>query len=478
MRRPILIALLPLAACTVGPDYHLPVSPLAAPLQSGTPIDTVASDADWWERFDDPTLTTLVARAVANNTDVARAAARIDQARAAAQRAGAALAPSLDASAGVESVSQSLRTPFGSAVTRLGLPRGYTQYSVGAQASWEIDLFGGLRRQRESARADLAAAEADAAGIRIAIVAETADAYVSIRTLQVRLGIAGRAERSAASFADLVGQRVREGLSADRELNRATAERERVRATLPALRAALAAQENRLAVLLGTQPGVDRLVPDFNGSIPIAPDPAGSREPADLLRRRPDIVAAERRLAATHARIGSTMAEYYPRLSLSGLLGVAGIGTGGLLTGEAVQAVGSAGLRWRLFDFGRVDADVAAARGHNAEALAFWRGTALSAAEDVETALTRLVEARVERGALLQQRAALEASRDQLRLAYANGVVAMLDVIDADRALLAAEDALASTRGGEARAAIAAYRALGGGWRSNIALANVPSTAR
>jgi outer membrane protein TolC len=222
-------------------------------------------------------------------------------------------------------------------------------------------------------------------------------------------------------------------------------------------------------VLVGEQPGSNRALLVASAAIPGAPVPAGSAAPKDLLRRRPDVVAAERRLAASNARIGQAVADYYPHLSLSGLLGVASLGIGNLFTGSALQASGAAGLRWRLFDFGRVDAEVAQARGGRAEALAAWRGAVLRAAEDVETALARFSEAHVERTALERQVAALTVARDQTQQAYQGGVIGLIDVTDADRELLAASDRLAAVKGDEARAAVAAYRALGGGWRTDRA---------
>ncbi|MEG3125697.1 efflux transporter outer membrane subunit [Sphingomonas sp. GB1N7] len=472
----LLLAAGTLAGCTMGPDYHPPEIGLTPGYMSAAGIAAERENASWWSGFDDPILVDLVARATAGNLDIAQAEARITQARAVARAAGAALLPSVDAAGSVVSASQSRETPVGKITQAFGQPRGNTQYAVGAEASWEIDLFGGLRRGREAARADLGSAEAQAAGVRIAIAAETADAYVALRGLQARLAVAERQRTIQAQLVDLIRQRVDQGLSANRELNRATGALEGVRASLPPLRAGVAAQLNRIDVLVGEQPGTNRALLIAESAVPTAPAPEGSGAPTELLRRRPDIVAAERRLAAANARIGVSIADYYPHLSLSGLLGVASLGTGTLFTGNAVQASGGAGLRWRLFDFGRVDAEVAQARGAQAEALAAWRGSVLKAAEDVETALSRLSEAHVERGDLARQIAALTKARAQADQAYAGGVVALIEVIDADRELLAASDRQASVQTEEARAAIAAYRALGGGWHiGDTALASNPA---
>lgn len=464
MRLLPILFLAALAGCTVGPDYRPPAAGLTATYMHANAIGVGAPDSDWWRGFGDPLLATLVAQAVAGNTDVAQAQARIDQSRAAARAAGAALLPVLDATGGVTTISQSRETAIGRVTRELGIGRGYTEYFVGTQALWEVDLFGGRRRGREAARDDLAATQASAGEIAVAVAAETADAYVTLRSLQARLAVAQDQERNEALLVRLVRQRFDQGVAAERELNRTTGELEGVRASMAPLRAGIEAQLNRIDVLVGMQPGTNRALLVVPATVPVAPPPSGSALPSDLLRRRPDVIAAERRLAASTARVGVALADYYPRLSLSGLLGFASLGTSRLLTGDAVQASGGAGLRWRLFDFGRVDAEVAAARSRQAEALAAWRGSVLRAAEDVETALARLEQGHEQRAALVRQVTALTRARDQAREAYAGGVVGLIEVTDADRELLSASDRLAAARAEEARAAIVAYRALGGGW--------------
>jgi NodT family efflux transporter outer membrane factor (OMF) lipoprotein len=453
-----------LAGCTVGPDYHRPAIALT-PAFHATAAVAPAADAAWWSSFGDPVLDGLVTQALAQNCDIAAASARVDQARAAAQAAGAALLPSVGGSASAEETSQSRQSPFGAASMKLGFPRDYALYQAGAQASWEIDLFGGLRRGREAARADYAGTAAQADAVRLSIAAETVDAYLQLRGLQARLDIANSELETERQLVALVRQRVDQGLVADRELNRVLGEQEGIAASMAPLRAAIEGQMNRLDILTGVQAGTGHAALAAVAAIPHAPDPSGSAVPGDLMRRRPDIAAAERRLAASNARIGVAVADYYPHLSLSGLLGVASVGTGGLFTGNAMQASGGAGLRWRLFDFGRVDAEVAGARGHEAEALAQYRGAVLRATEDVETSLTQLAEGRAEIASREAQVAALTRSRDQARDAYQHGVLALVDVLDADRALLDASDRLASARAGAARASVAAIRALGGGWQ-------------
>ncbi|QYE33923.1 efflux transporter outer membrane subunit [Polymorphobacter sp. PAMC 29334] len=476
MRPILLLAATALSGCAVGPNYTPPRVALTPAFIGATQIATTA-DADWWRGFGDPLLVSLIERAVSGNTDLAQARARIDESRALSRAAGAALLPSFDANGGVTTLSQSLETPVGRVTTALGVARSYTEYDAGARASWEIDVFGGLRRGREAARADLDAAVASTGAVGVAVAAETANAYLTLRELQSRLAVADKQISNEALLVDLVRQRFDQGIAAERELNRASAALDGVRASAAPLRAGIAAQLNRIDVLVGEQPGSNRAALAVAAAIPAAPVPAGSAAPADLLRRRPDVVAAERRLAASTARIGVAVAEYYPHVSLSGVLGVASLGTSTLFSGNALQASVGAGLRWRLFDFGRVDAEVAQARGGTAEALAAWRGSVLHAAEDVETALSRLSEARVERAILERQVATLTTARTQSQDAYRGGVVGLIDVTDADRELLGAADRLARVRGDEARAAVAAYRALGGGWRADPAPALAAAAA-
>jgi NodT family efflux transporter outer membrane factor (OMF) lipoprotein len=451
-----------LSACAVGPDYVRPQVSLSSAYV--TPATIAAPDAEWWRRFDDPLLDRVVARVLAQNLDIAAAGARIDQARAAARAAGAALLPTVDASASAETASQSLRSPFGAAAHQLGFLRSYDLYQAGVQASWEIDLFGGLSRQHQAARAEAAGADADAAAVRLSVVAEAVDAYLQLRGLQAQLAVAERQLTVEHSLVGLIRQRVGQGVSAERELQRAIGEKEGVAASLPPLRAAITGQTNRLDVMMGTQAGTWRTELTAAAAIPQAPDPSGSANPAELMRRRPDVVAAEHRLAAANARIGAAMAEYYPHLSLSGALNFVSLGASSLFTGDALQSGAGAGLRWRLFDFGRIDAEVAQAKGRDAEALALYRASILHATEDVENAFVRLDEGRNEAAKLERQVAALRLARTQTQAAYESGAVALLDVLDADKALLDASDRLEQARALEARASLAAIRALGGGY--------------
>ena len=419
----------------------------------------------WWQGFNDPLLSRLVQRAQAQNLDLAAALARVQQARGVASEAGAQLLPTADLEGQAARIHQSLESPIGQAASNLpGYNRNQSDYSLGLGASWELDLFGGLRRGREAAAAEMDAAVAAQAGTRISVAADTADAYLRIRGDQARIAVAEQQVATDAHLLDLVNQRFGRGLAAVREVAQAEALLSQARASLQPLRIDLEAQMNRLDVLLGQQPGTSAAELQAPRDIPAVPGiPAGDK-PVEVLRRRPDVIAAERRLAASNARVGQAIAEYYPHLSLSGLLGYEASRPGDLFKTATFQPEAAAGLRWRIFDFGKVGAEVAQAKGAKAEALAQYQQTVLHAAEDVEDAFTALVQLEAHDQELRNEVAALTRARDSSQEAYQSGVIALTDVLDADRQLLAAQDELAQTQADSGRAAVGAFRALGGGW--------------
>jgi NodT family efflux transporter outer membrane factor (OMF) lipoprotein len=470
-------AALTLSGCVVGPDYHRPDVALPAHFQTPGPQARSAQSANapasldaWWSAFDDPGLVRVVERAQAANLDIAQARARILQSRALAKAAGAALAPQADASLSAAHEEQSLLSPIGEIGRNLpGYQRAVPLYDVGVAASWEIDLFGGLRRQLQASLADARASEASATAVRISVSADAADAYLQVRAYQARIAVARRQEAIEQDLVDLLTRRSNQGVAADRELRLTKAELEGVRASIPPLQFGLEAQLNRLDVLMGAAPGTYRSELSVEGPIP-APPTIATGAPVELLRRRPDVIAAEQRLMASNARIGAAISDYYPKLSIIGLLGVESVDASRLFVGNAVQHQVAAGLRWRLFDFGRVDAEVAQAKGAQAEALAAYRSSILHASEDVENALSDQVQQQVRAQALGRQIAELTVARAQSQEAYEGGVVSLIEVRDADRNLLTAADQLAQAKADAARAAVATFRALGGGWPAGAAI--------
>lgn len=455
---PVLLAAGTLAGCAaVGPSYLRPEAP-AAPAFRNMPADAPPPAVRWWTAFGDPAIDRLVELALAQNLDVAQAVARVDQARAAAQFAGAALLPAGQLDLQAARVRQTVRgtNPFAA------LNQNIDFFSAQTSAAWEIDVFGGLRRGREAASADLQAGQAAVDAARLLVAGDTADAVLQLRGFQARIVLAERRVADNARFEEIVRASFEGGHSARLQLDQAQSTTAQARAALPLLRAGAEAQRNRLAVLTGRPPEADLLAE--TGARPI-PDPLpapGGLTPADLLSRRPDVVAAERRLAAASARIGVATADYYPRISLQGLVGPQALDFGDLFTSGALAAQLAAGLRWRLFDFGRVDANIARTRGVYAEQLAAYRQAMLRAAEDVENAFVTLAERGRQVRELQDASAALERAKDAAQAGFDAGAVRLLDVIDAQRQLLVTQDLLADAVAQRARAAVALHRALGG----------------
>lgn len=478
MRAPIsalssLVIVASLSACAVGPDYHRPelVQPThflgtpAAEQRAANAAQATPVASPWWTGFGDATLTTLVDTALAQNLDIAQAVARVSQARAALGAAGAALLPSGSVSAQATTSRQSLQTPVGRLASNSpGFDRNGELYEGNLSAGWEIDLFGGLRRGEEAARADYQGSRAGVAASRLAIAAQTADTYIVIRGLQARIDVAKAQVDTQSRLVKIVRLQYDKGVAAELQLRQAEGALAQVESRLPVLETSLEAAMNALDILLGSQPGSHRDILVAVAAIPRAPAIADTGSPADLLRRRPDLIIAESRLIASNARIGVATAEYFPKFSLGGLLGTATTSTGGLFSGGATQAQGFLGLRWRLFDFGRIDAEIASAKGVNAEALAGYRLAVLRASEDVENALSALVKREAQEATLGRGETALARAQSASLAAYKGGVVSLIEVLDADRRLLDTRDARAQARTETARAAVASFRALGGGW--------------
>src|SRR5213080_3584490 len=459
-----------LSGCAVGPKYHRPTVDLQA-FHNAPSIETRAASLpappldQWWTGFRDPELTRIVKRALDQNLDLAAAITRVQQARAAAQGAGARRMPSGNLYASTTTLSQSTESMTGRfAAHTPGYDRHQNYYDLGFIASWETDLFGGLRKGAQAASAEAQAAEALHMGTRITVAAEAADAYMQIRGAQARLNFAKDQVSTDSHLVELVQQRRDAGIASDRELAQAQALLSQAKATIPLIAVSLEAQLNRLDVLMGAQPGTYAAELTSVADIPDVPAISGFGNPTDLLRRRPDIIAAERMVAASNARIGQALADYYPKLSLSGIVGSQALAPAHLFEQQGFQPVSVVGLRWRLFDFGAVTAEVKRARGVNAEALLQYRSSVLHAAEDVEDAFSLLVQSENRCNEILREIAELQRVRDLSQESYAAGVIGLTDVLDADRQLLAAKDDLAVARESAARAAVGSYRALGGGW--------------
>ncbi len=455
-RRPAALAVsAALSACSAGPDYRPATSgDLGLPAAyDGAP--TASSDnsalADWWTRFNDPALNGLVTQAIAANLDIAQAEARLRQAREAAIQAGASLLPSASASgrAGRNIVSNAADS---------------SSYSLGLDADWQVDLFGGGRRALEAARADAAASGYSLASVRIAIIAELATNYVQLRLAQQQFAIAQDTLRYQRDNYDIARWRVQAGLASSLDEEQARTQLAQTEASVPELRTTIRGALNRIAVLTAQPPG--RATAALEAAAPIPAPPAGIAAglPADTLRQRPDVRAAERSLASATARVGVAQAQLLPALTLSGSVGTSALRPGSLF--DAITGSLFTGLSQILFDGGTRASQVRAQRAAVDGAYAAYRQTILTSLEDVENALASVTSADERRGQLAIAREAANNSALLARLQYQSGLTDFQTLSSVETALLSASNSLASSEAAQALAVVQLYNALGGGWQT------------
>ncbi|MDH5298618.1 MAG: efflux transporter outer membrane subunit, partial [Desulfobulbaceae bacterium] len=413
--------------------------------------------ARWWKVFDDPVLTRLVEQAEAGNTDLRQARARVREARARRGISRAARFPAIDMSGSAASSHSSEET--GSGATR-------ELYAAGFDASWELDLFGAKRRAEEAAAADLDASQEDLHDVLVSLLAEVATNYLEVRTYQARLAIARGSLNTREETAGLIGQRQATGLASGLEVEQTIASLEQARAQLPALESGREQAANRLAVLLGRQPGA--LAADLADlqPIPAAPEQLVVGVPAEVLRHRPDVRRAERQLAAQTARIGVATAALYPDLSLSGSIGLEAFVPERVFNSRSRNSSARAGLSWALFDFGAIRRNIEVQNALQEQALGKYQGAMLTALEEVENFLTAYDREQQRYQALGRAAAAEENALALARQQYTAGLVDFLTVLDSQRSLLTLQDQVATSRSAITGNLISLYKALGGGWSS------------
>lgn len=473
------LMVLALAGCAVGPDYVRPALDMPAHFNNAAKLGQrqPAAHADlvrWWDGFNDPILSRLVAQSLTDNLDLEQAVARVSQARALLNTSRAALLPAGQISADANRIYQSRQSPLGRLQNAIApdFNRAVSLYGANLEAGWELDFFGGLSRDNEGALALLQASEAGAVAARLSVAAQTADTYLLIRGLQERLTIAREQTSVQQRLVATVKLQYDAGVVAELPLHQAESLLYQVQASVPTLEVALEAALNALDVGLGAQPGTHHAELSGDGTVPAAPALVDAGGPAALLRRRPDLIAAERRLAASNAGIGSAVSEYYPKVSLKGLIGTVTTSFGGVFSGGSEQAQATFGLRWRLFDFARIDAEIAASRGRHSEALAAYKLAVLHASEDVENAVSAVLGREDQSQILAGGEQALMRAREAATAAYEGGTVSLVEVLDADIRLLATRDARAVARMEAARAVVASFKALGGGWDADASVEN------
>ena len=451
-----------LAGCvTVGPDYIPPqtmISPAwTTPLQGGlagqgTDPQTLAT---WWKTLNDRELTALIEQAVAGNRDLKKAAANVREARARRGLSQADLYPTLDASGSVTRSRGSSET--GGATTS-------DLFSAGLDAAWEIDLFGGVRRSIEAADADLQAAGEDLRDTLVSLLAEVALNYVDLRTAQARLALTETSLKSLEETYDLTRWKYQAGLDDELAVQQARYNRESTRSQLPALRTSIAEAKNRLSVLTGKQPGSLGAGLDTTASIPVIPAAVAVGIPADILRQRPDVRRAERELAAQTARIGVATAELYPKLKLSGAIGVEALTFSGLFSSGNATSSGSSGITWRIFDAGAIRRNIEIQSALEEQYLIAYESTVLAALEEAENAISAYAQEQRRRQSLGEAARSAQEAAELAKIKYQTGLTDFGTLLEAERSLLSFRDQLAQSDGAVVTNLAKLYKALGGGW--------------
>jgi len=453
---------LALSGCAVGPNYkrpEMPTPPQHRFLEGPAEAESIA-DLPWWEITKDPQLVALVREAIASNLDLQVATARVEEARAVAGIAKSFLFPNVGVTAGygAQQASRLSQPPQGQADDKT-----YQNWDAGFALSWEIDLFGRIRREKEAAFATYLATDQGRRGVLITLVADVASTYFLLRELDSQLEIARRTVQANDETVAFYEKRLRGGVSNRLELDQAVANRARTASAIPDIERQIAVTENALSLLLGRVPGpIERGAPLTDQYVPPSV-PAGL--PAALLERRPDVVQAEQLLVAANANVGAAKALFFPTISLTGLLGGVSHELGDITKSDATVWNLSPGLFQPIFQGGRIRRNYDAAKARFEQAMAQYRKAALNGYREVADSLVSLQKLGEQKAEIERGVAALEDASRLSRSRYDNGLSSYLEILIADQYLFEQQILLAQTRGAEMRAFIQLYRALGGGWQ-------------
>jgi multidrug efflux system outer membrane protein len=447
-----------LAGCAVGPDYRRPQVPVPSSY-SGMPADAAqTADTRWWRSFNDPVLDDLIAEALANNRDLRIAAARVDQAAGVLEQTRSPLFPQINYQAGTGryrySEQSTTATPIG-----LANPTGYT--SVLAGASWELDLWGRVRRQSEAAQANVLASAAARRGVVLTLVAQVATSYVQLRSLDRQLEIAERTRNTYADSLKLTQDKLEFGQVGQMQVAQVQSQLETAAARIPQLRTQIKLTESALTILLGRNPGP---VPRGKAIAELAAPPVPAGVPSELLERRPDLVLAEQQLVAANAQIGAAKALFYPTISLTGALGSASTDLSSLFSGPTRVWSYAGGLTGPIFQGGAIRGQVASAEAGQRAALASYERAVINAFADVDQALAARQDVLEQVAAQERLVRSLSEYSELARLLFDGGYMPYSTVLQAEQQLFPEELNLAAARGQSLAAVIALYRSLGGGW--------------
>jgi multidrug efflux system outer membrane protein len=453
------------AGCSVGPNYHPPKESPPSQFSEGAQpgFTTNQPVAAWWNLFRDDELTKLVGLAASSNLDLRVATANLLQARALRLGAKADFLPVANGVASYNNVKYSETALFDFS----GTPRQQELYDVGFDATWELDIFGRLRRAYAADTAAVQAAESARRNVFVSVSAEVALNYFQLRGGQNELAVLRRNADNQTETLKLTQARLDAGSGTDLDVARARAELNNTLAEIPPVEAYIVHAIHRLGVLTGRQP--EALAPELQEprAIPALPDLVNIGDPGQLLRRRPDIRAAERNLAAATSEIGVSVADLFPRVTFNGAIGLEASSFSGLGgPGSDTRSFGPS-ITWAALDYGHVRSRILAARAVASAQLATYESTVLTSLEETENALVDFGKTRARRDYLAESVNASQAAATLARSRYDNGATDFLTVLDAERVLLEAQDQLAQTQTATATALVAVYKALGGGWEQN-----------
>lgn len=460
-----------LAGCSVGPNYHTPkvaIAPNWSEPMVGGATNRAASAADWWTSFHDTELKSLIVRAVSSNYDLRMAEARLRQARAQRQFSSADFWPAVNASG---SYTRERESEHGNQPVPPGARLENNLYQAGFDASWEIDVFGGKRRALEAARAQVAASQADRNDALVTLQAEVARNYVELRGLQQRVVITHDNIKSQQEALEIAQARFKGGVASELDVTQAAALLAGTRSQLPALETSMKQTMHQIAVLLGQQPGALRTELSEAAPIPPTPPEVPIGLPSELLRRRPDVRRAERQLAAATAQIGVQTAELFPKFSLTGVAGLQSVSASDWFTGGSKFWSAGPTVQWRVFDAGRIRANVRVQTAKQEEALALYEKTVLTSLQDVENVLVAYAQEQVRFGSLKDEVAADQRAVELANELYTKGLADFLNVLDAQRSLYQAQDQLVESQKTVSEDLVALYKALGGGWGAETTFA-------
>jgi len=460
----VILGFLILTGCaTVGPDYARPETELSedwsTSLKGGLTSEEMEPQtlAAWWTTLNDPELSDLINRAVSDNLDLKKALARVREARARRGGTEADLFPTLEAAASANWSHRSRDT---------GTGETGDLYAAGFDAGWELDIFGGVRRSVEAAEADLQASREDWRDVLVSLLAEVALNYVEVRTFQARLAVAEANLEAQKETCQLVLWRYQAGLSDELAVQQARYNLENTRSQIPNLRAGLQEAMNRLAVLLGEQPGKLHEELETQLPIPVTPPTITVGVPVEVLRRRPDLRRAEHQLAAQTARIGVATADLYPKFRLSGSIGLETLSFRNLSSAGTWTISGGPQITWPIFNAGAIRQNIQVQSALQEQYLIAYEAAVLGALEEVENALLNYGEEQQRRDDLFKAAQSAQKAVELSRHKYQAGLTDFGNVLDAERSLLSFQDQLAQSNGAVTSNLVRLYKALGGGWTS------------